>query len=629
MGNYGEAIEALLELVRADIELEQEGKIYTRLGQAYFANKEYTRALQAFEAAEGVTDIDPAVKREARFQKAWVQYRNQAYEPAQELFAQIYEESPNTEVGRQALFWNADSYYNMEDYGPASRYFSRYIQNYPDSELTGAARYSLGWSHFKMGQYQNAIQPFQSFLSNYNPPEIALFPYDTDTRLRLGDSYYAISSYDQAISTYRQVVGEDPGGDYALFQIANSYYRSDRTYEAVTTFRQFLREHPNSRLREQAQYNIAYIYLNTGNYEQAIEEFRTAINNYPGTQWAARSQYNIGDAYYNAGEYQQAIEAYREVLNNYPDSDYVIEAANGIDYARQAASTGQPADTTTGSALDEFMQQNPQNSGTADQLRYRQAESLVQSGDYIKAIERLEQYIRVSNNQELLPDAHINLARSYEQTDRRSDAIDSYQTVVNEYGNTDEAATALAALGRLTYGQQNYQASYDYYEQLLQKGGSYRLEARVGMGDAQLSMNNTQNAIESYEAALQMESSFEPAMVGLAKAAIQQGSYEQAREQLTPVAEENTSEVGAEAQYLLGVLEQEQGNYQTAIDKYANVQVLYELYDTWVAKSLLKTAESYIQLGNESQATKTLQQLMNEYPRSPEARRAQQMLQNN
>ena len=625
MGDYSEAIEALLTLVRSDADLEWEGKVYTRLGQAYFANKEYTRALQAFEAAEDLTDIDPDVKREARFQKAWVQYRNQAYRPAQKIFEDIYQEAPNTDTGKQALFWNADSYYSMEQYGPATRLFSRFVQNYPDDKLSGAARYSLGWSYFKMGQYQDAIQPFRNFLNNYNPPDIALFPYDTDTRLRLGDSYYAISNYDQAISIYEQSLDDDPGGDYALFQIANSYYRSERTYEAVTTFRRFLRTYPNSRLREQAQYNIAYIYLNTGNYEQAIEEFRTAISRYPGTGWAARSQYNIGDAYYNAGEYDKAVAAYQKVLNNYPNSDYVVEAANGIDYSKQAANGGAPADTSR-SSLDEFIEDNPQNSQTTDQLRYRQAESLVQSGDYIKAVEKLEQYIRVSNNQKLLPDAHIKLAQSYEQIQRRADATESYQTVVNEYASSDEAATALAELGRLMSLQQSHQAAYDYYNQLLQKGGNNRLQAHVGMGNAQLAMNDAAAAKEQYNAALKINGNYDAAKVGLANAAIRQGSYAEAEQQLNPVAEANTTEVGARAQYLLGVAKQEQGDYEAALDEYANVQVLYEVFDHWVAKSMLKSGECYIQLGNNSQARKTLQELINSYPQSPEAQQAQRML---
>lgn len=629
VGNYGEAIEALLSLVRSDTKLQWEGKVYTLLGQAYFANKEYTRALQAFNAAEDLSDVDPAVKREARFQKAWVQYRNQAYEPAQQIFEQLYRQSPDTEIGQQALFWNADSYYNLDQFGPATREFTRFIQRNPDSKLAGAARYSLGWSYFKMGDYANAIQPFQNFLANYDPPDIALFPYDTDTRLRLGDSYYGMSNYDQAIQIYQQSIDNEPGGDYALFQIANSYYRSERTYEAVTTFRRFLSTFPNSRLREQAQYNIAYIYLNTENYDQAIQEFQTAISNYPGTRWAARSQYNIGDAHYNAGEYDQAAAAYRKVMEQYPNSDYVVEAANGIDYARQAASSGNPAakDSAITSAVDEFIQDNPQ-SGTNDRLRYRQAESLVQAGDYIKAIERLEQYIRITNNQDLMPDAYLNLATSYEQTNRPAKAIEAYQTIVEEYPESDESARALASLGRLKASQNNYLTSFDYYNKLLDKGGNYRLQARVGMGNARLGLNDIDTAIEQYQAALQINHSYEAAKVGLGNAYIGQGNYAEAENQLASVAESNTTEVGAEAQYLLGLAQQQQGNYEEALDEYANVRVLYELYDNWVAKSMLKSGETYIQLGNQTEAQRILNELMDTYPRTSEARQAQQMLNN-
>jgi hypothetical protein len=42
-----------------------------------------------------------------------------------------------------------------------------------------------------MGDFENATGPLIDFLNNYDPPDIALFPYDTDTRLRIGDSFYA------------------------------------------------------------------------------------------------------------------------------------------------------------------------------------------------------------------------------------------------------------------------------------------------------------------------------------------------------------------------------------------------------------------------------------------------------
>lgn len=624
MGIYGEAIEVLLDLVRSDMSLDWAGKIYTLLGEAYFANKEYTRALQAYEEAEQLADIDPSVKRQARFQKAWVQYSNQAYTQAQPIFEELHNEAPDTELGGEALFWSADCYFHMRRYGPASNQFARFLSQNSDHELTGAARYSLGWSYFMMGSYEKAIEPFKLFLNHYDPPSIALYPYDTDSELRLGDAYYALAQYDMAIENYQTALGEDPGGDYALFQIANSHYRSDKTYEAVTTFRRLLQNYPDSRLREQAQYNIAYVYLNAGNYTQAVNEFQVVINKYPNTNWAARSQYNIGDAYYNAGDYDKAIQAYKQVLNDYPQSDYLIEAINGIQYAQLSAGR----QDSSSAILEDFLDEHPQTS-TADRLRFRQAETLYQSGDYQGAIKEFRQYIRVTNNEQLIPEAYYNLANAYEQLDRMQQAIEAYQTIIDSYSDAERAGPSMVALGRIYYSRGEYSTSFDYYNKLLEKGRTFRLEALTGMGEAQLAMGNIDEARQHFQTALEANSSHASARIGLGKVALENNNHPEADSIFGSIAETNTTEIGAESQYLLGVNQQQQKNYNQALEAYSNVKILYETFDEWVAKSLLKSAECYIQLGNTGEARKTLTSIVEDFSGTPEAERAQQMLQSN
>ncbi len=626
MGRYGEAIQALLFLVRSDEELEWKGKVYTLLGQAYFANDEFTRALQAYKAAEQMTDIAPEVKRKARFQKAWLLFRGEAYEEAQDIFADLYQEAPETDIGKKALFWSADAYFNQDQFGPAASRFREFIKQFPAHELQGAARYSLGWSYFKMGEYAQAIDPFQSFLSNYEPPEIALFPYDVDTRLRLGDSYYALSNYEQAIDTYQKLVGSETGGDYALFQIANSYYRSEQNYRAVTTFRKLLEMYPNSPLREQAQYNIAYIYLNSGNYEQAIAELKKVIGNYPGTSWAALAQYNIGDAYYNAAQYEKAIAAYRKVLQNYPNSEYVIEAANAIEYAKAAANSGATAvNTDTTTAMETFIKKNPDAANT-HKLLYEQALQLMQTGDFITAAKKLEKVIRSSDNEQMLTDAYLKLGKAYYNTNRVAQAIETYRTIVRQYSESEEAAAALVELGEINYAQRNYQAAIDYYNRVITNSSSQQLEAQVGWGDALLALNNWQSAQEHYQNALNLDADYAPARIGLARAALQQNNFSRAVELLSPVASTNTGAAGAEAQYLLGKAQLMSGDFKPALDSFSKVQVLYKFYDNWVAKSILGSAKAHIQLGNRAQAQKLLQELINQYPGTPPALRAQQML---
>lgn len=623
-GLYNEAIEVLLPLAREYETLERPGELLTLLGEVFYANNEYTRSMETFQIAEEISDLDPALKRQARFQRAWVLYYNQAYEQAQPDFEQVHEQAPNSDLGSEALFWSADANFQIGEYGQAAIQFNSFIRQYPEHELVGAAKYSLGWTYFMMGDFANATAPLIDFLNNYEPPPIVLFPYETDTRLRIGDSYFAQGEYQQAMEYYKATIGAEPGGDYAMYQVANSYYRMSRNFEAVTEFRRLLRIYPYSSLREQAAYNIAYVYLNTGNYDQAIEEFRSVISKYPNTEWAARAQYNIGDSYYNAGQYEEAIAAYQTVLDEYPRSDYIIEAIDGIEYAQLSAGD---EDTST-DVLENFLGDNP-TSTTADRLRFRQAENVFQSGDYEAAVREFRQYLRVTNNREMMPDAYYNLADAYTRTDSLAQASEALRTLVNDFPNSERAAPALAELGRLQNEMGNYDQALNYYQQLLEKDDRYQQEAYLGIGNAQLELGNINEARQNFEHVLSINSENGAARVGLGKVLMQDGRQDEARRFFQLVAENNTTEIGAEAQYLLGESYQSEGDREAALEAYSKVKVLFEAFDMWVAEAQYKTAEIYIRQGNRGEATNLLNSIIETYPDTPGARKARRLLQSN
>jgi TolA-binding protein len=623
-GLYNEAIEVLLPLAREYETLDRPGQILTFLGEVFYANNEYTRSMETFQIAEEMTDLDPALKRQARFQRAWVLYYNQAYEQAQPDFARVHEEAPNSDLGSEALFWSADANFQTGEYGQAAIQFNSFIRQYPEHELVGAAKYSLGWTYFQMGDFANATAPLIDFLNNYEPPPIVLFPYETDTRLRIGDSFFAQGEYQQALEYYRATIGAEPGGDYAMYQVANSYYRMSRNFEAVTEFRRLLRIYPFSSLREQAAYNIAYVYLNTGNYDQAIEEFRSVISKYPNTEWAARSQYNIGDSYYNAGQYEEAIAAYQTVLDEYPRSDYIIEAIDGIEYAQLSAGN---EDTST-DVLEDFLGDNP-TSTTADRLRFRQAENVMQMGDYEAAVREFRQYLRVTNNRELMPDAYYNLANAYTRTDSLAQASSVLQTLVNEFPNSERAAPALAELGRIQSEMGNHNQSLNYFQQLLEKDQRYQQEAYLGIGNAQLELGNINEARQNFERVLSVNSENAAAQVGLGKVLLRDGREDEARRFFQLVAGNNTTEIGAEAQYLLGESYQSEGDRESALEAYSRVSVLFAAFDVWVAEAQYKTAEIYIRQGNRGEATNLLNSIVETYPDTPGAQKARRLLQSN
>lgn len=624
IGDHVSTVTILLDLIRSGARLNNAGQIYSLLGEAYFANNEFGRAVDAFEVAEQMTDIDPAVKLQARFQRGWVLFQNHAFDAAQPIFAGVHSENPDGRLAAEAMFWNADSYYNMEEYGEAATIFEQFLRRYPNHELAGAAKYSIGWSYFRMGEFAQAVDPLREFLEEYKAPPIALFPYDVDTRLRLGDSYYALKQYREAMRYYEQAISSPDGGDYALFQVANSYYRSDQTYEAVQAFRRLLRTYPESRLREQSMYNIGYIYFLAGNFSQAITEFRRISSQFRGSSWAARAQYNIGDAHYNAGEYAQAIEAYQAVMKDYPRSSLIIEAVNGIQYAMIAAGE---ADRSS-ELLEDFLRENPQ-AGTADRLRFRQAEFLLRTADYAGAVEAFRDYIRVTNSTQLLPEAWYNLADAYRQMNDIDNSELAYQTLVNDYSQSARAESALLNLGGIAFDEGDYDKALEYFTQLRSRTNRLRNEANIGLGDTYLALNRLDESQAAYNRALQQNPNFEPGQLGLAKVKLRKGAYDEAMVELQVIVDKNTLEMGAEAQYWIGYIHQQQERFDEALQSFSQVRVLYEAYENWVSMSYIRTAEILRTRGETSEARATYQLVVDRFPGTEAARLANRVLQGN
>lgn len=624
IGDYVGSLDILLNLIRSGTRLENPGQVYTLLGEAYFANNEFGRSIEAFEAAESITDIDPAVKRQAQFQRGWVLYQNQAYRVAQPIFEEVHRDDPAGRLGGEALFWSADALFNLDEYERAITQFRKFLTEFPNHEFAGAAQYSLGWSHFRLNQFDEAIEPFRLFLEYYEAPPIALFPYDIDTQLRLGDSFFAMRQYREAIRYYERAIGVNPGADYALYQVANSYYRLEQTFEAVQAFRRLLRQFPDSRLREQSMYNIGYIFFLTGNYTQAIEEFERLIRQYRGSNWAARAQYNIGDAFYNAGEFDRAIVAYQAVLDNYPRSPLIIEAINGIQFAMLSAGM----DDRSSELLEDFIRQNPQ-AATADRLRFRQAEFLLRTADYQSAVAAFEDYIRVTNSAQLLPEAYFNLAEAFRRLGNDNRAEQAYQTILSDHPRSGRAESALLNLGMMYFDRADYVSALDFFTQLESRTQRLRTEAGVGRGNSLLALGQLDEAEQAYRRVLQRGGAQEAPRLGLAKVLLRKGQQSEAEPIFREIADANTVEIGAEAMYWLGFVQQQSGNFTEALQTYARVRVLFEAYDDWVAMSLVRTAEIQRTQGNNSEARATYQSVIERYPNTDAANIARRVLQGN
>ncbi|MFW6347599.1 MAG: tetratricopeptide repeat protein, partial [Cyclonatronaceae bacterium] len=399
--------------------------------------------------------------------------------------------------------------------------------------------------------------------------------------------------------------------------------RNDQTFRAVRTFRNLIEDFPGSSFGEQAQYSIGYIYLLSENYAQAIEEFETTISRFPDSRWASRAQFNIGNAHFNAREYEQAIAAYEQVLETYPQSSLIIEAIDGIQFSREAA--GMEDNSTQ--RLEEFIAQNPQ-AGTADDLRFRQARGLLETGDYEGAVAALEQYIRITNKEQQIAEARFLIGEAHRRDGADEQALAAYEEVVEEFPQREEATQALLEMSGLYMQNENYERGLATYRQLSERQAenSIRFRAFLGMAEAALALEQPAEAAAYLDEAAGLTGSSRQNADRLAleraNVAFQRGNYEDASATYRSLAESNTGAVGAQAQFKLGRSLQEQGNHLDALQAFSNLRIFFGAYTEWVAEGMLAAMDSHLALNDRAAAEDLRERIREVYPDSEYLRRA-------
>ena len=182
-------------------------------------------------------------------------------------------------------------------------------------------------------------------------------------------------------------------------------------------------------------------------------------------------------------------------------------------------------------------------------------------------------------------------------------------------GETDAASACYAAL-REDYPKSDY---LDY--------------AYVGLGQIAYDAKEYRKALELFSKAADelAASKIKEATMGKARTLLALGRHAEAQKLFEQVAgiREWRGESTAEAVYLLGVNEAEQGHLPEAIAHFQRVFVAYQKFLTWAAKAYLQAADAFEKLGKRPEAIAHLKEMLrNERLRAlPEAKEAEKRLQ--
>lgn len=618
---YAAAAAAFRTLVRNFSSSERAGEAYYWLGNAYLADDQLDRALEAYDQAIERGAANESVRIEVQFQKAWSLHRDGQYEQAATEFVSLVKSFPDTPRTREGLLWAGDSFFQIGDYSRARTFLQQFLDTDVEGAQRAGARYALAWTYFKQRQFSTAARHFRQFLDSYERE--GDIPYRQDARLRLADCYFALKRYDDAIAVYRRAGGQ--GTDYALYQAGKGLYYADRPQEALETLQRFAQQYPDSPWRPDALYRMADIHFQQQDYAAARQGFRRLLEEYPNHDLAAEAQYAVGDSYYNAGDMESAVDAYRTVLLEYPESPTAAEAASSLFFALNAAGQQDRAEEVISSIAE-----NSSDENMAERLRFERARAAYQSGQSKRALRLFREFVRTSTVDALLPSAYYHLGLLYADLDQQAEARTYLRQLLDQYPGSDEYANAALRLGDIYLAEENYEQAAQTYRAAAENEGTsdqLRAQARYGQSMALLQLERPGEAEDLLSQILD-EQDASPlqasARLGLGRIREQQGRTSDALDLYRTVAESANSETGAEALFRLGHLYRDQGEARTAIRELDRMSALFAGYPEWEARALLEQARAYRDLGETGQAVQLYDEVVNSFSGTPFAETARQ-----
>jgi TolA-binding protein len=572
-------------------ESDVRAEAYRMLGETEIALKNYDEAQKAFQAAVSEKNAPAEIVSEALFQEGWSLYKLKNYQEAVDRLEEFRKQFPSHEKSIDAVYWVAEALYQLGKYSAAREDYTKVVQAQPRQERFEDALYGLAWSSYNLNEFAQAANEFERLVAAAPNGKLAY-----DARLRAADCYLAQKDFGRSAKAYEKIIAlypENGQTDYAYYQLAQSYSKSGNSAKALETFRHMISAFPSSDLADDAQYGIAWIYFTRKEYAASITEFQRLISTYPKSELVARAYYSIGDADYNLQHYDWAIASYRQILTKFPTSTLVGDAITGVQYCLEA----QGKHEESLKVIDEFVRSHP-NAKASEQVAFKKTELLYGQKKYSEAIAECRSFIDRYPKSTLVPDAYFWVGKSSILLGQPDKALQALNHVANTYPSSQAAENALLEIGNLYLSEKNFAEAVSMYERIEAKfkDSDVAIQAAYQKGVAYELGGKPEKARGQFDALIKKfpESIFSGrSKLHLARIYRIEGKVSETLALLNEVATSRTDELGAEAQFELGVSRQLSGEYEEAISAFLRVKYVYPSAEEWVARSYLRLGECY------------------------------------
>ncbi len=365
---------------------------------------------------------------------SYLQLDNPAY--ALSAFDQAGRLAASPSIQEEARFTHAKLLLDQKRGAEAITELTDFLKKYPDSRFENEANELVG----------------EAYLASNNYPAAIAYLEKLRTRTPRINATYQRLTYNQAVAEFnaeRYALAltnlnkslSVAGGDAALktdatFWKAEALSAQKKWAEAAAVYGQ-VRSGPYA---AKSQYGLGYAAYNQKDYTAALGYFKayTSAETDRDDPTVGDAYVRTGDCYLVAKQYAQATAAYDQAIaTGRADTDYAT-------YQKGLILTYTGRDTEA-KALFEQVQRNPA-SRYADDALFQTANVDFEKGNFVGAVAGFSALLTKKPTSYLVPAALLKRAVAYANQQQYDPAIADYSRILNEFGQTTQAQSALLGL---------------------------------------------------------------------------------------------------------------------------------------------------------------------------------------
>lgn len=592
---------------------EQEDRINGYIAVAALHDRDYERAVEAYDRIDEMDDDMVLNYMKANYLRAVQLVETGSYRLAIPcLKAAAYYSDRGSRFYQLSRYWLAESYYRNDQYDEALGVF---IDLYNTSALFGRIEadlmpYNIAYCHFKKDNYTAALKWFDIYLRDSG------HKYRKEALERRADCFFIQKKYKEACEAYDLVLDKyfSVNDIYPYYQAAVSYGLSKNHKKKIELLSHVMEASPSSRFYPEALFELGRAYVTKEDDDKAFECFNMLAAQVKDSTFVARAYIEMGSLARNQSQYNEALGYYKTVVEEMPLSGYVDDALAAIESIYQTRN--EPEEYIA--YIEAVGRGEIKSDDERENMIFNSAEQIYLSENYQKALVALQSYLDKYPDSANAYRADFYMAESYRMLDKFEQACDSYTKVI-EKGEGSFVELSMLNFSNLSYRMERWEDAFGGYSSLYDSAllENNKYAAVLGMMRSAYRAHNYTEAVRNADRTIgdaRADASLKAeALYIKAKSYLSTSRRDDAYAIFKELAEDVTTEYGAESAYLLILDSYDKGQFADVETK------VYAFSDAgsgqvyWLAKSFIVLGDSFVERDELEQAKATFESVRDGY----------------